>query len=150
MFKRILVAFDGSDHARLALEEAVDLARASDGEVSVLTVVPESSSLVVGGAVPSPVNVEELHRGIVESYRRQMVEAVDAVPSDVKVGSRLALGQPGPEIVDQARAEESDLVAVGSRGRGRARSLFLGSVSQHVSHASPVPVLIVHAPGDEA
>lgn len=56
-------------------------------------------------------------------------------------------GHAAAEILDQAREGKHDLVVVGSRGRGEVESLFLGSVSQQVSHASPVPVLIVH--GDD-
>ena len=73
-------------------------------------------------------------------------EAVRSLPDDIRATSKAVTGNPGPEIVEQAAVGGHDLVVVGSRGRGEVESLFLGSVSQHVSHASPVPVLIVGGP----
>jgi len=143
MFKRILVAYDGSPHADRALSEAADLARVNDGELTVLSVVPRLASWITAGPVPPPVNLGQLQGEIEEAYRRDLQEAVDGLPDEIRVTSKLATGHAGPEIVDQVRAGKNDLVVVGSRGRSEVESLFLGSVSQHVSHASPIPVLIV-------
>ena len=61
MFKRILVAFDGSPHAERALAEAIDLAEATRGELTVLSVAPEVSSAVLAGSVPPPTNIQIVH-----------------------------------------------------------------------------------------
>jgi nucleotide-binding universal stress UspA family protein len=142
MFKRILVAFDSSSHAHRALVEAADLARANDGELTVLTVVPKLSSWIGTAPLAAP-NLVELQQEIEDAWRKDLQEAVDGLPDHLRVTSKLLTGHAGPAIVKQARAGNHDLVVVGCRGRGEVESLFLGSVSQHVSHASPVPVLIV-------
>jgi nucleotide-binding universal stress UspA family protein len=144
MFKRILVAFDGSSHAKRALVEAADLASATDGELTVISVVPELSSWILAGPVPPPANLTELQDQVADSYRQDLREAVEALPDQLRVSSKLLRGHAAAEILDQARAGNHDLLVVGSRGRSEVQSLLLGSVSEHVSRASRVPVLIVH------
>jgi nucleotide-binding universal stress UspA family protein len=143
MFKRILVAYDGSENASQALSEAVDLARANDAELTLLNVAPAIGNWVFTGPVTPAVNLELVQKEIEETARNELEDAVEGLPDDVRVTSRAVTGQAGPEIVRLAKEGNHDLVVVGSRGRGEVESLFLGSVSQHVSHASPVPVLIV-------
>jgi nucleotide-binding universal stress UspA family protein len=58
-------------------------------------------------------------------------------------GSERAAGQAGPEIVRVAVERGVDQIVLGTHGRGAAGSLLLGSVSQHVVHLSPLPVLLV-------
>lgn len=145
MFSRILVAFDGSVHAKRALKEAADLARAGNGELTVLSVAPNPSAWVLGGPVAPPINMSELQEGIESSYREELDDAVEALPDDLRATPKLLTGRAAEEIVKEATSGRHDLVAIGSRGRGEVKSLFLGSVSQHVSQASPIPVLIVHA-----
>jgi nucleotide-binding universal stress UspA family protein len=151
VFRRILVAVDGSTHAQRALSEAVDLARLSKASLTVMTVVPDRSGWVLGGSgyVP-PVNLEELNAQVQREYEQMLDAAVATGASEVSVEKVLGHGSAAPAILRQIEAGKHDLVVMGSRGRGEVRSLLLGSVSHGVLQASRVPVLVVHADHDDA
>ena len=146
MFRRVLVALDSSRHAEQALVEAVDLARSSQGRLTVMTVVPEPSTWTLLGASAAPLNLPALRLQTEHACQRLLAAAVDTVPEDIPVQTIIRYGAPGAAIVEEARAGDHDLIIMGSRGRGELRSLLLGSVSHHVVQASPSPVLVVHAP----
>jgi nucleotide-binding universal stress UspA family protein len=145
MFRRILVALDGSAHAGQALNEAIDLAKSSDGSLTLMAVAPEPSIWLVDGAYRRSEDLKALLQQIDSEHDSMLKAAAETVPDGVPCATVLAHGSPGPTIVEHLEKGEHDLVAVGSRGRGAIRSLLLGSVSQHVAQASPVPVLIAHA-----
>jgi nucleotide-binding universal stress UspA family protein len=146
MFRHILVAIDGSDHARHALVEAIDLARAGNAALTVMTVVPPTNPWALGGGYYVPVDLDELHRQAERNYERTLGAAIAAwVPADMPVTGIVKHGAVAATIVEQAITGHHDLVIVGSRGRGELRSLLLGSVSHHVVQTSPVAVLVVHA-----
>ena len=148
MYRRLLVAFDGSAHAQRALADAIEMARACNGRLTLLAVVPEPSVWAFSG-YDVPVDVDRLARGVERNYEAMLEAAVSAVPDDVPVTRILRRGTPGEAIVDAANTGEHDLVVMGCRGRGELRSLLLGSVSHHVLHGSRVPVLVVSAPDAE-
>src|SRR5688572_969038 len=143
MFRRLLVAFDGSSHARRALTEGIELAQANHGTLAVITVAPEPSVWAFSG-YGTPVSIDRLSEQLEREYQSVLDAAVDTVPADLPVTKILKRGAIGPAIVDEANAGRHDLLVVGSRGRGELRSLLLGSVSHHVLQASHVPVLVVH------
>jgi nucleotide-binding universal stress UspA family protein len=145
MFSRILVALDGSAHAERALDEAIDLAKLGHGTLTLMTAVPEPSSWMLGGVYAVPVNLDELRGQIEAEYDSMLKAAAKTVPDGIPSTTVLVHGHAGPAIVDRLKTGEHDLVVMGSRGRGEIKSLLLGSVSQHVLQASPVPVLAVHA-----
>lgn len=144
MFHRILVAIDGSEHAKRALHEAIDLARCNNARLTVMTVAMKPSTLLVGGPIVPPLDFAGLDEAIEAEHHRLLDGAIDEVPQDISVERLLAHGSPARAILDQARGGRHDLIVLGSRGLGGVGAMVLGSVSHKVLHDSRVPVLVIH------
>ncbi|MBQ03351.1 hypothetical protein CL673_01365 [Candidatus Bathyarchaeota archaeon] len=144
MFKKILVAIDGSAQANLAFNFGVDLAKRDGAELLVLTVVP-----------PLPVYIAEegelsyFQRFIddMEQFHNNLLtETIRDIKSNhigLKARSVLKKGEPSRNIIEVAKEEEADLIILGNRGIGGILSWMLGSTSKRVADACTVPVLIV-------
>lgn len=143
MFRSILVAWDGSEHAKRALAEAVDLARTQGGRLTLQTVA--APLRVWPGYVP-PISEADL----ISSAEKILAVGEALVPDGVPVSGRTVVGDPGLELVKRAAAADHDLIVMGSRGRGAVRSAFLGSVSHFVLNHTTVPVLIIHDGASES
>jgi len=137
MFKSILVAWDGSEHAKRALAEAVDLARTQDARLTLLTV---AAPLLAWPGYVLPITKADL----ISAAEQTLAEGEALVPDGIPVSGRAEAGDPGTELLKRAEAADHDLIVMGSRGRGAVRSAFLGSVSHFVLNHTTVPVLIVH------
>jgi len=147
MFSSILVAVDRSEHARAALEQAIDLARA---EGAALSVVIAYSGIIQWGPAPLPPEaVDEYLIGVRDDAKALAAETAARIPAELAAQMLVVVGSAALALLDQATAGKHDLIVVGSRGRGDASSLLLGSVSHAVLHHSRVPVLIVHVPAIE-
>ena len=143
MFHNILVAVDGSPHSDRALDEAIDIARGSHARLTIITgaAEPRTASMIALSAGAAAA----LGPGLLHHAERVLRAAVERVPEDVSVTTVLTEEPIRPAILERIEAGRHDLVVMGSRGRGTVRSAVLGSVSHHVLHHSPVPVLVVHA-----
>ena len=149
MFKSILVGVDRSQHARVALAQAVDIARTQKASLTVL--VSYSTLMPWGPVAPLPQSaVDDFVAGVRHDAQAIADEAKAAIPAEVTSDVVVLDSSPAEAILGQADAGNHDLIVVGSRGRGDARSFLLGSVSHAVLHHSRVPVLIVHVPAVEA
>jgi nucleotide-binding universal stress UspA family protein len=147
MFRNILVAIDGSEHAARALAEAIDLAQAGHGRLTVITSVPDPSAWLIGGSAYSGgIDFERLAQESEREYTDALEQAVESVPDDLPVTKVLAHGRAGARILEEVERGRHDLVVMGSRGRGDVRSLLLGSVSHQVLNEGGTAVLVVHAP----
>jgi nucleotide-binding universal stress UspA family protein len=140
VFHNILLATDGSATAERALGEAIDLAQAYRARLTVIYVVPPTPATTFR----APVNVEQLRRDMEEEGKRILGGAVERVPDHVSVTSRLRHGHAGEEILSELDEGAYDLVVLGSRGRGRAKSNLLGSVGGHVHFGTRVAMLVIH------
>ncbi len=145
---KVLVATDGSELSVTAAHRAFDLLGAlTDVTVlAVLTEVPGDDAGGFEGSTESP--LEERQSWENETTAAQ--EAIRATLAEVhgaKVETRLEVGDAGPMIVWVAGQIGADVVVVGSHGRGALKRIVSGSVSEHVVHHSPCPVLVVrHTP----
>lgn len=143
MFFNILVCVERSPSARKAVEEAVDLARAQNSKLTLMSVAPPVSGFVTLGGVSN----EQMTAEVEQWADRNVAEAAASLPDDVVAHTLRRSGHVGEEIVKELDRGGYDLVVLGSRGRGAAREGLLGSVNGYVHFHSHVPVLSV--PADE-
>jgi nucleotide-binding universal stress UspA family protein len=145
-YRNVLVAYDGSPEAELALAHAVALAQNQRARLALVAVVGPVPPL----AWQAPGGVRQLHEDQQADLDRRLRAAADRVPDDLPLTTRLLDGDPAQELLRAAREGDHDVIIMGSRGRGRVTAALLGSVSNRLLHAAPVPVIVVHAPrGDE-
>jgi nucleotide-binding universal stress UspA family protein len=146
VFRNILVAIDGSHHAERALSEAIDLATANSGRLTILAAVPRPPAWATNPAAVAAVQTLSLE---FEEETKQMLQAaVDRVPDSVPL-TKIHSHEPVRQALAAAlKTGDHDLLVMGSRGRGAVSSTLLGSVSHYALNHSPIPVLIVHTDED--
>lgn len=144
-FHRIAVAVDGSPHAALALDVAIDLTRRYAGQLTVIAIAPVQPVYVAPNEpfVASPVPASDLPR-----YRKIVEEAVGRAEA-AGVTAVTGVCEDGvitDEILAFLEQHPADLLVIGSRGLSTARRLLLGSVSTAMVTHAPCPVLVVRGP----
>lgn len=148
---RVLLAVDGSDFSRHAVERALGLVR-SDAALTLVTVVlpllPASALAGVGVDV-EPVTPVPLGEDALATRRREAEVELEETARTLGLGSAettVLTGDPGPILCQLANSGDYDLVVVGSHGSGFLKRVLVGSVSHHLLHHAPCPVLVVAHP----
>ena len=135
--ERIVVGFDGSEHARKALQRAADI---SDGATVAVVSAANVSSFMrdpAGGvAAVDPADAEARASALKEAREYLEGRGINGVYVE-------GHGRPADVIVEEAKESGADLIVVGTRGHGAVTQLFMGSVSTNVVHHAPCDVLIV-------
>jgi nucleotide-binding universal stress UspA family protein len=143
MFRNILVSIDGSEHSDRALDEAIDIARADQARLTILTAIHQppvwAASAMAAGA--GAVSAADLEKEAVDIMRR----AVKRVPADVPVTTIISRKPIRYALMNRVKEGNFDLLVMGSRGRGALTASLLGSVSHYALNHTAIPVLIVHA-----
>ncbi len=129
-----LVAYDGSEHARAAIEMLLELASknripTASCSVTVISVLP-TQSIGPHEQVEAILKDEE-NRLSAAGYHTQTI---------------LKAGNPAATINDYAQEHQADLIIVGAKGRRATLGILLGGVAQQVVEYSKSPVLVVRAP----
>jgi nucleotide-binding universal stress UspA family protein len=146
MFLNILVAIDGSASSRRVVEQAIDIARAMNAKLTLITVAPPVSYYVPLAGVSSETMRQELDRWA----ENVLHEAAATVPDDVISHTIQRTGNAGPEILKELENGRYDLVVLGSRGRGRAQEGLLGSVNGYLHFHAHAPLLSVPDNGEDS
>ncbi|MEO6307639.1 MAG: universal stress protein [Nitrospiraceae bacterium] len=139
MIKRILLATDFSRWARRAEDYACALACSWRASLTVLCV----SEFPPGLNPDYPIHQIYL----ADLLKRASSQLVDlkgrAERRGIVVATRMATGIPSEEVIAAARAEDSDLIVVGTRGKTGLAHVLLGSTAERVIRGAPCPVLTV-------
>lgn len=132
---RILVAYDGSESAKRALEEVVKLW----GEGTAVTVVSVAEELPQFGRAAAMLPPEE------DAERQRELREAKALLADRGIPAELVerRGEAAARILDEAEKEDADLIVLGTRGLSPGRGWLLGSVSTKVLHHARCNVLVV-------
>jgi len=145
MFRSIVVGTDGSDTATEAVKSAVEIAKAMDAKLQLVSAYePVSDQRLREERVQAPgdvqwsVNPREDVDGTLNDAADMAKEAGVAV-----VETYARQGDPADAILDVAEETGAELIIVGNKGMTGARRFLLGSVPNKVSHHAPCSVLIV-------
>ncbi len=159
---RILIAYDGSDHAGDAIMDLELAGIPNEVEATVLTVsdtwgLPDAMDRVSassGRFVPSSTRRIQSHLSHLKDQARTLAEIgagrVSELFPDWNVKAEENLGKPAWEIIEKADEWKADLIVVGSQGRSALGRALLGSVSQKVLHESRCSVRIARKRGENS
>jgi len=120
---RILLCTDGSTHGQAALRFGARLAQNS----------PEPATLL--GVLEEPGERAQIEQAL-EAGKQWLAGAAEPQ-------SKVRVGHPAEEILDEAHLPDYDLIVVGARGRRGITRFLLGSTSERIARHASVPVLIV-------
>ena len=143
MYKRILVATDGSELATRAAKHGLSLAKSLGAEVIALYVVrPMAVDMPAEVLIPVP---EEEYQRSAEKFASQALEAVKQSADELGISCETRSVEnlrPWQAITETASNEECELIVMGSHGRTGLMGLVLGSEIQKVLAHSSVPVMV--------
>jgi nucleotide-binding universal stress UspA family protein len=129
---KILLAYDGGEPARRALDTAASIAKAMGATLDVISVVPFRT----GRSPIDPWDDREVHDTELKDAKVRL--------ADLGIFARLLepAGEPAEEIETAAKSGGYDMVVIGSRRQGVLGRILQGSVSQHVATHTDATVVI--------
>ncbi|MGQ0606075.1 MAG: universal stress protein [Candidatus Nitrosotenuis sp.] len=135
--KRILVPMDGSKTDTRALDQAIEMARATHAIILGLNVIPFLPAEFMPTVSPYKIYQRKAAGLFLEKAKYR------AAKHGILFSYVIVYGNPVEQILGIAKKKKIDLIVIGARGKGRVKELFLGSVSNAVLHKSQIPVLLV-------
>jgi nucleotide-binding universal stress UspA family protein len=141
MYRKLLVACDGSEGSQIAVLHASILAKKLGAELS---------ALWVRGSLPHyPETIDEID--VEEESAHEFFENLKAQLQSVGAGQGVTIrpemrtGHPAQQILEFARAHDTDLIVLGSRGHSRLWGELIGHTADRVNEHAPCSVLIVRS-----
>ncbi len=142
MYKRILLAYDGSVEAGHALREGALLAKTCCARIFLLSVIPRTGGVVMAEGVHGGVLAHQI-----DSYKEFYNRAIERLREfGFQVDARLVAGEPAPTIGAVAREFGADLVVVGHRSQNLLSRWWSGSNQAYLKDHIACSLLIASNP----
>ncbi len=141
LFKRILVATDGSENARRAASYGINIAKTTGAEVHALYVISTQHAVTTRTVM-----------GWSEAFEEYLANKGGAAIADVKnlgeeagvkVEPAFLKGIPADKILEYAEESNIDLIVMGTHGLTGIKKFLIGSVAEKVVRHSRVPVMVI-------
>ncbi len=138
--KKILVPLDGSKNSMRGLDEAIYLARQCHATITAIYAKHYPPLFVLHPLAFIDINFQKEGKKILDPAKTRAAKHGIRLISKIIGG-----GDPGYDIVRYAHNKKNKIhmIVIGSRGRSKAKEVFLGSVSNYIVHKSKLPVLVV-------
>ncbi len=137
-FKKILIPLDGSLNSIRGLNESISLARLASSQITGIHVLPIYPKNLVGTFDTYVTYKSKLAKDFLEKAK------ISAARHGIEFSQKILFGNDTARIItNYAKTSKSDIIILGSRGKGDPKAGFLGSVSNGVLHSSKIPVMIV-------
>jgi len=136
--RTIVVATDGTEHGRAALDWAAREARHRRAQLRIVHAYEwdwHETRYDVGN------EYIDVARSLAEAVVADAYHHAQKITPDVPVTTEILIGRPAPRLLEVSR--DADVLVVGHRGRGGFAGLLLGSVSESVAAHAPCPVVVV-------
>jgi nucleotide-binding universal stress UspA family protein len=138
MYKRILLAYDGSREGLIALREGALLAKSCGAAVFLLSVVRPTAGMPIGEGVYTDTISDQI-----EGYQALLATGVAVARQlGLEAESKLAMGEPAPQIGQFANEIGADLVVLGHRRQSALGRWWSGGTGSYVSDHVKCSVLI--------
>ncbi|UCU97861.1 universal stress protein [Acidovorax radicis] len=146
MYKRILIATDGSPLSNIAVKHGLSLAELSGATVIALKVVPRYPRSYFEGGMP--VDMTDVKRIEAQwgNAAQAMVDKIKAQGAEQGVAVKAVIAKSdlvAEAVISAAKKHKCDLIVMASHGRKGIKRLLLGSETQHVLTHSHIPVLVL-------
>ena len=144
--KKMLIAYDGSDASKKALDMALKCSD-EDDEITLLTVIPAelAESSFTKMLLPT-IDLSQIVKS--GTFKEKAMESLSKVAKEIeesvqKISIAVESGDPADEILLSARKYEADVIIIGYKGYGKEGRFLLGSVTDKVVRHAGISVLVV-------
>lgn len=145
MYRKILLAYDGSAFSAAALREGSEVALFCNAEVHVLEVVDTSGGFGLAEGAAPMILMEQQRR---EAQQEAEQAAQTLRDAHLTVTTTVRVGHPAAEIIACAREIQADLVVIGHTGKGLLARWLQGSVGEALVDHLPCSLLVAAGPDE--
>jgi nucleotide-binding universal stress UspA family protein len=149
VFRRILIATDGSENSRKAAKIGIELAKLSQGSVLIVYVTDIGRYVSSAGLIPtfggvSPEVIDDIVASLKDAGEKATLQVDEMARANGVASEKLIVdGNPANEILRIAENNKIDVIVMGGIGKTGLEKFLMGSVAEKVVHNSKLPVLIV-------
>jgi nucleotide-binding universal stress UspA family protein len=144
IFRKIMVATDGSELVKKAVDTAIEISKLGEKKLYAVHVISQGDYYY---SMPLSIDVEWI-KAMQEHLRiegeKAIIDVEDAgKAANVEIEPVILEGNPANEIVDFAEKNDIDLIVMGTHGKSGIQRFLIGSVAENVVRYSKKPVLVV-------